>query len=339
MTFILSQYHYFHYKIILFLEKYFIGGNYNMFFLDAHCDTITKIMNTNEKLIENKYQVDLKRMSQFSTPVQFFAIWLHPKYYSNPLMEVLKGVDFFYEEINKNNSLIEYAGSYKEIKNNVKQNKISGVLTVEGGDVLEGRLEILRVLYKLGVRSLTLTWNNKNHLGYGAMEKEKNGLTDFGKAVVKEMNRLGMIVDVSHLSEEGFWDVNKNASKPFIASHSNAQTICNHPRNLSDSQIKAIAEVGGVIGINSYPFFLNSLGKANIEDFFKHIDYVIKLVGIDFIGLGCDFDGMDCVTEGLEDLSKIKNINTYLIKKYGDNGAEKILGLNFLRVIKETMDK
>jgi membrane dipeptidase len=292
-----------------------------MFIFDGHCDTITSSMNKNENLKENNCQLDLKRLSQFSSPVQFFAICLHPKKTSNPLNDILNAINYFYKETN------------------MKQNKTSGILTLEGAEVLEEGLEILDTLYKMGIRSIGLTWNYKNALGYGAMEKEKKGLTDYGKAVIKEMNNLGILVDVSHLSYTGFWDVEKIVSKPFIASHSNVKNICNHPRNLSDSQIKAIANSGGVVGINSYPLFLNESGKATIEDFLLHIDYVVNLVGIDYVGLGCDFDGIDFYTEGLEDVSAIKKLNSYLEKEYGETGAKKILGLNFLRVAKEILNK
>lgn len=310
-----------------------------MFIFDAHCDTLTKAMDKKEYLKQNNCQVDLKRLSQFSSPVQFFAICLHPKEYTNPLIEVLKIIDYFYQETEKNKELIQPALSYIDIENNIKNNKISGILTLEGGEVLEEGLDVLWLLYQSGIRSIALTWNYKNRLGYGAMEKEEKGLTDYGKAVIKEMNQLGIIVDVSHLSYKGFWDVEKIATKPFIASHSNVQSICCHPRNLTDTQIQAIANAGGVIGINSYPLFLNSSGKATLKDFLLHIDYIVNLVGFDFVGLGCDFDGIESYTEGLEDLSAIKKLSSLLIKEYGNKGAEKILGLNFLRVVKEVLNK
>lgn len=308
----------------------------NLFFLDAHCDTITRIMHTKDPLYKNNYQVDIERLKAFSNPIQFFAIWLHPKFYGNPLIQTLKAIDYFYEEIKKNENYIGYAGSLKEIERNISENKISAVLTVEGGEALEGEIEILRTLYRLGVRSMTLTWNYQNSIGCGALEEGlEKGLTDFGIEVVKEMNALGMIIDVSHLSESGFWDVKKISSKPFIASHSNARALCNHPRNLNDKQLKAIAEIGGVAGITTYPPFLNASGYAQIEDFFTHVDYMVQLIGIDYIGLGCDFDGMPTFTKGVEDVSKLRRICEHFEKKYGCSGAEKLLYKNFLRVIKE----
>ncbi|HHW67901.1 MAG: rane dipeptidase [Epulopiscium sp.] len=308
----------------------------NAFFLDAHCDTITKIMHTKESLYKNNDQVDIERLKNFSHPIQFFAIWMHPKFYGNPLIYTLKAIDYFYKEIEKNEPYIAAAVSLKEIERNIAENKISAVLTVEGGEALEGEIEILRTLYRLGVRCMTLTWNYQNCVGCGAMEEQlKKGLTDFGIEVVKEMNALGMLVDVSHLSESSFWDVKKTSSKPFIASHSNVREICNHPRNLSDKQLKAIADAAGVVGITTYPLFLNSSGEADIEDFFAHMDYMVKLIGIDYIGLGCDFDGIATFSKGLEDVSKLKKVCERLEKKYGCSGAEKILHKNFLRVIKE----
>lgn len=306
------------------------------FFLDAHCDTITRIMDTKEHLYKNNYQVDIERLKTFSHPIQFFAIWTHPKFYDNPFKQTIKAINYFYEEIKKNENYIAYAGSVKDIEKNIAENKISAVLSVEGGEALEGEIEVLRTLYRLGVRCMTLTWNYQNSIGYGALEEGlEKGLTDFGIQVVKEMNALGMIIDVSHLSESGFWDVKKLSSKPFIASHSNARALCNHPRNLSDQQLKAIADVGGVVGITTYPPFLNSSGSADIEDFFIHVDYMIKRIGIDYIGLGCDFDGIPIVTKGMEDVSKLKLVCEHFEKKYGCSGAEKLLHENFLRVMKE----
>jgi membrane dipeptidase len=164
------------------------------------------------------------------------------------------------------------------------------------------------------------------------------GLTPFGKKVVEEMNSLGMLVDVSHISEKGFWDVLELTRSPIIASHSNAQSICSHVRNLTDEQIKAIGKNGGVMGINFYPAFLNDSKKASVTDIVNHIEHMASLVGCDYIGIGADFDGVEALPEGINGLQDVeKVINTLLKLNYSQEWVEKIAGLNFLRVIKSVL--
>lgn len=144
--------------------------------IDAHCDTITKIMHQNKSLYKNKYQVDLERLQSFINPIQFFAIWTHPRFYQNPIIETLKGIDYFYKEIKENKDIVGLATSLGEIEKNISGKRISAILSIEGGEALEGQIEILRIFYRLGVRSMTLTWNYKNNIAYGAMEKTRKGL-------------------------------------------------------------------------------------------------------------------------------------------------------------------
>lgn len=306
--------------------------------VDGHCDTIVKIMKDGEELLKNEKQVDLIRLKQYGTPVQLFAIWLEPFFYPIALRQTLKYIDFYYQQVQKNKTMIRHCNSYKDIEKNKREGKISGILTLEGGEALEGEISMVRMFYQLGVRGITLTWNHRNQLGDGVEEKEtKGGLTRFGKEVVQEMNRLGMLIDVSHLSEPGFWDVAKITRKPFLATHSNAQAICNHKRNLTEMQMKAIAEKGGIIGLNLYPPFLIKNKKATIEDCLNQIAFMIRVVGTDYIGLGCDFDGIDATPQGLEEISKLDNLANEIGKKFGEETAEKIMGKNFSRVLKEIL--
>lgn len=215
---------------------------------------------------------------------------------------------------------------------------MAALLSVEGGECLNGELSILRQLYRLGVRSMLLTWNHRNLLADGVEEECGGGLTEFGRLVVAEMNRLGMIIDVSHLCEASFYEVISLSSKPVIASHSNAGAICPHVRNLNDSQLKTIAANGGVVGINFYPRFLNNTDKANLDDVVKHIEHVCSVTGENHIGIGADFDGIDCTPDGLEGTQCIPALFERLEQlNYGTGLLEKIAGLNFMRVIKQIL--
>lgn len=310
--------------------------NYHL--VDGHCDTIVKLLRDNGELYCNDKHLDIKRLKQYESALQFFAIWLNPNFYPIALRQTIKSIDFYYQQLELNKKWISHVNTYEEICKNKKKGKMSALLSLEGGEALEGELSCLRMFYRLGVRAVTLTWNHRNALGDGVAEKHtKGGLTEFGKEVVKEMNQLGMIVDVSHLSKAGFWDVEKVSGKPYIASHSNAKAICNTSRNLSDKQIKAIAQKGGVIGINLYPPFVAKKKSVAIEHIMLHIDYIIKLVGTDTLGLGCDFDGIESTPKDICEISDIKKLLEQIEKKYGESVAEKIAEKNYMRVLKELL--
>lgn len=302
------------------------------FLIDGHCDTITRLMEDNKELIKNDCHIDIEKLKNFNSPVQFFAIWLQPKYYKNPMEQTLKYIDFYNTQLEKYSEFISKAETVKDIEKNRNCNKISAVLTIEGGEAIE-EISSLKFLYDLGIRAISLTWNSNNKIA-GGIEENKIGLTDFGYSVVSEMNKLGIIMDVSHLSEKGFWDFDKVAENSYMASHSNVKNLCNNRRNLTDEQIKAIANKNGIIGINLYSDFLSDNGTSTIEDILKHIDYIIKLVGSDYIGFGCDFDGIDKTPELISDVSKLELVTQKIITLYGDSVAEKILHNNFMRVIK-----
>ena len=186
-----------------------------------------------------------------------------------------------------------------DIDRAIAAGKIAAFLSIEGGEALAGSLGVLRMLYKVGVRSLTLTWNGRNELGDGVGASGK-GLTAFGRAVVREMNDLGMLVDVSHLSERGFWDAMKVSTQPLIASHANCRALCDHPRNLTDAQIRAVAGQGGVIGVTFVPDFLGG-ETPSVDNVLDHIDHMIAVGGEDCVGLGSDFDGTKELPAGLAD--------------------------------------
>lgn len=312
-----------------------------MILVDAHCDTITSIMDANEALAENKGHIDLKRLKKYEDGfVQFFAAFISPKHAKmGALSRCLDIIDRLYQEFEINRNDIMLCRNYNDINAALESRKVAGVLTIEGGDALEGSISALRMLHVLGVRAITLTWNHRNQIADGVADAiTGGGLTPFGKEVVSEMNRLGMLVDVSHLSEAGFWDVMKTSASPIIASHSNAKSICNHRRNLTDEQLLALKENGGVTGINLCPDFLADDGKANMTHVLNHIEHIVAITGENTLGLGCDFDGIDSTPQGLEGIQFLQDIINELLKlNYNEKLVKKIAGENFLRVIKEVL--
>jgi len=309
---------------------------YKMIIVDAHCDTITKIMETGEELFSNKCHIDLERMTKVGKYVQFFAAFVDPAYgQAYAMKRAMQIIDRFYMEVEKNSSYISHCKNYQDITDTIYNNKIAAILSIEGGDALQGELSALRMFYKLGVRSICLTWNHRNEIADGVLDgSSAGGLTPFGKKVIEEMNRLGMIIDLSHISEKGFWDCMELTKKPLIASHSNAKKLCGHVRNLTDKQLCAIKENGGVVGINFYPNFLRDDGTAALKDILKHIEYMCSIIGTDHIGFGSDFDGIESLPEGVEGVHSMENVLNELSKlNYSDDDLEKIAGLNFLRVV------
>lgn len=309
--------------------------------IDFHCDTIAKIFTKGKQLNlkENNLQVDLNKLVKADSLAQFFALYIDYKQVNDPLKYSLKMLDRFYQEIKNNKEKIALVLNYKMLEENQKQGKISAFLTIEEGEVLEGELANLRNFYRLGVRLITLTWNYPNSIGYPNSKKEysNQGLTSFGKKVIKEMNRLGMIVDVSHLSDAGFYDVAQLSSKPFIASHSNARSLKDHPRNLSDKMIKLLAQNGGIIAINFYSSFLGDSKLSKIKDIVRHIKYIRDIGGIDVIALGSDFDGIDCGLE-IDNIGEIERLSAALKDDgFNDDELEKIFYKNGQRIIKEVL--
>ncbi len=310
---------------------------------DGHCDTILEVINHKRSLGSRTLvgHLDIPRMKEGGVDVQFFAVFIEDIYKPDrSLKRTLQLIDCFYKEIEKNQDDISLVTNYNQIEEVNSAGKIAAILSIEGGEALEGDLGVLRVLYKLGVRLLTLTWNQRNQIADGIGESRTgSGLTKFGLKVIDEMNRLGMLIDVSHLSETGFWDVIKRSKAPIVASHSNCYALCPHLRNLKDEQIKALADKGGVIGITFVPNFLtHEKRKTTVGDVVKHIDYLVEKVGVDYIGLGSDFDGTGGLPLGLEGVDKVPNITGELLDRgYKEKDIKKILGENFLRVFKEVV--
>lgn len=313
-----------------------------MSIIDLHCDTIYQLTNNKTlNLKENNLAIDINKLKSAGSLAQFFALFIDLNEHNKPFNRAMDMLNRFYEEIEKNHHDIEVARNYNELTSNEAEGKISGFLTIEEGEAVEGSIKNLRNFYDLGVRLITLTWNYENSIGYPNCKKEfmNKGLKPFGIDMVEEMNKLGMIIDVSHLSDGGFYDVARYSNKPFIASHSNSRLLCNHSRNLKDDMIKVISNKGGVIGINFEKSFLVEDGsRSSVEDMINHIKHIYKIGGKDVISIGSDFDGINPDNLEIGDMSQINKLICGL-ELAGFNGEliDKILYKNALRVIKEVL--
>lgn len=311
------------------------------FVVDAHCDTVLRLVKGASLAgPEPQGHVDLPRLAAGGVDLQIFALWVDARErrggFTVRCLELLEAVQ---REVAAHPDRLQLIRSRHDLSAARESGRIGVLLSIEGGEALEGSLAALRAFFRLGVRALGLTWNGRNELADGCGDADSGGgLTAFGRQVVEEMNRLGMVVDVSHLAERGFWDVLAISRHPIIASHSNARAVCDHRRNLTDAQIRALAEHGGVMGMNFFPEFLRSDGPATLEDVVRHIDHIVDLVGPDHVGLGSDFDGIDGTPIGLEDVSRLPALTEALLARgYDEASVEKILGGNFLRVFQTVL--
>lgn len=280
-----------------------------MHFSDFHIDTLRNILYANHDgdmdytFLENKGHVDLKRLRKSDYAAQIFACFTNigkPSLCSSYFDEVLQMIDVFYNGIKGHEDIIRYAGSYEDYKKNMEDGVISGFISTEGGGYIENDLDRLNYVYDRGVRFYGIIWNNINTLGYPNHEwtYQHEGLKPFGLEAIERCDELGLVIDVSHLNDGGFEDIIKYGKRPFMATHSNARALRNHPRNLSDDMIKKLANKGGLAGLNFYSAFLTDNGKSSIEAMIAHIKHFINVGGSEIIGLGTDFDGIP--SEGLE---------------------------------------
>jgi membrane dipeptidase len=278
-------------------------------------------------------------MKEGGVDCQTFAIYTGRKEgQHDALLTAMQMIDVFYREIEANKDGIVQVSSVDEIIKAKKAGKCSGLLAIEGSEPLMGDLGVLRNFFKLGVRMVSFTWNWRTPFADGLSASRANSkLTDLGVKAIEEMDRLGIILDTSHISDSCLWDIVDIKKTPFIASHSNSRSVCDHGRNLTDDMIRAIADHNGVTGMNFAPGFVAKDG-ATVEKLVDHIDYIVKLVGPNHVGLGSDFDGIGKPPVGLEDASKMPNITRELVRRgYSDEDIKKILGGNHLRVFKEIL--
>jgi membrane dipeptidase len=354
--------------------------------IDTHNDVTTPMTNDDYDLSGEPpapYRTSLERMKRGGLNAEFFSLYIKPTYVANggAARRTLDMIDAVYRASERHPDDLMMAYSAADIREAKRRGKIAALMGIEGGHAIENSLPTLREFYRLGVRYMTLTWNNTNDWAdAGRGEKKHNGLTDFGKDVVREMNRLGMLVDVSHVSDKTMSDALDISKAPIIASHSSARALAEHPRNIPDDLLRRIAKNGGVVQVNFYdPFVDAKAGAASderskrlkpqydaIEERYKdeperraeeedkldaanplqppvtlsklvdHIDYIVKIAGIDHVGLGADFDGAMDMPEGASDVSELPNITYELLRRgYSEKDIRKILGENFLRVFAE----
>jgi len=361
----------------------------NAILVDTHNDFLSKAVDAHmvfDTDLRGSTQTDLARIREGGVKVQVWSIFCDDHYGKGSAFKYAnQELDSLYAIVARNPKTMQIVYSYKEIMRAVASNKLACLSGVEGGHMIEDNLDYIDSFYKRGVRYMTLSWNNSTSWSTSAMDESQQafkvtayGLNDFGKQVVRKMNQLGMMVDVSHIGEKTFWDVIATTSKPVIASHSSVYTLCPVFRNLKDDQIKAIAKNGGVIQVNFYSEFLDSTYGRKKDAFIKfhknefdsmatvknagistsiyfsrkykneydsmrppfsvlldHIDYIVKLVGVDYVGLGSDFDGIDSAPLGLDGVEDFPKITEGLVKRgYSESDIKKILGENFLRVLK-----
>lgn len=310
------------------------------FVIDLHNDVL-ELMQEGEDIGESnpQYQSDLPRFKAGGVDAQIFAMW--PNVGSNPsegYEQVIEYANKFFDQVDKNSFSFTQARNPSELQEGLNEGKFVGILAVEGGSAIEDDLNKLQEFYDLGARYMTITWNYNSNWAVSARDAESKtrGLTDFGKQVIRMMDSLGIIIDVSHTGVKTIEDILSVTKNPIIASHSGVWKLNNHYRNLTDAQIVSIAKSGGLIGVVFYKSFLSRSNDVTIETVIQHIDYIKKLVGINFIALGSDFDGGITTPVGLEDVSKFPNL-TYELLKHGYTIPEvkQILGGNFLRVFNE----
>ena len=300
-------------------------------FIDAHADTISRAMlpNRNQGLYKNNIDVDFVRLQEYDAPVQVFVLWCSDRYVSTAFSRTNLMIDFFEREVEKHKDIIELALDLEDIERIARAGKISAILSIEGGEALMGKIENLDHFYNRGVRIFAPTWNRENELGYGQAQGSSRGLKPFGIECIKRMDELGIIMDVSHLNEAGFWDAHNNSTRPYMASHSNAYAVTPHARNLKDDQIKAIIDRGGIIGFNMYPLLLTQTDKASMDDVLAHFRHFIKIGAGNHLGLGCDFDGIPTMPAGIKGVESLKSFAVTLAGEFDEDTSFKIMESNF----------
>ena len=366
--------------------------HFNSILVDTHNDipstAIEKKLSFDMDL-KNKTHSDLKRMKEGGVDVQLFSIWCDGNQ-SSPFAWANREMDTVMAWTNRNPGNMVLTFTPNEIYKAVKEKKLAVMFGVEGGHMIENDLSKLDALFKRGAKYMTLTWNNSTDWATSALDEttksdslKHKGLTAFGKEVVKRMNELGMLVDLSHVGEQTFWDAINITAKPVLVSHSCVYTLCPHRRNLKDDQIKAVGKNGGVIHLNFYSGFLDSsfekrsdaftkkhktemdsLLKINPEPYFMqvylfekypdevktlrpplsilfdHLDYIVKLIGVDYVGLGSDFDGVNSLPQQMDDVTCYPLITKGLMERgYSKKDIRKILGGNFLRLFEVNQPK
>jgi len=306
---------------------------------------------------ELRTHTDLRRLRAGGVDAQFFSIFPHSRYAKTPgasRKRALAMIDALLEQIRRHSDQLELAGSAAEVRRIAASGRIAALMGLEGGHAIENDLANLRDFQARGVRYMTLTWTNTNDWADSSGDEPRHGgLTDFGRDVVREMNRLGMLVDISHVSDETFWDALQVTTQPVIASHSSARALTDVPRNMSDEMLRAVGENGGVVMVNFGGNFIDPrkagiartlwdalvhLGPSPVPLalLLDHIEHVARVAGSDHVGLGSDFDGTLFLPEGASDVAGYPNVTAGLAARgWSDDDLRKLLGENVLRVLEQ----
>ena len=356
--------------------------------IDTHADTPGRLVDENFDLTQDAGTgyLDFNKIKAGNLGAEFFSIWVEPKAFKgNESQRALDMIDAVYEQARRHPGKMMMAFSTDDILTAHREHKLAALLGVEGGHAIEGDIRVLRDYYRLGVRYMTLTWSNTNQLGdsSGDMDDKSiqhhNGLTPFGRQVVGEMNRMGMMVDISHVADSTFYQALEVSRAPVIASHSSSRALTNAPRNMTDDMLVALARKNGVAQVNFYCAFVSEkyretaaqlaaqhdpdyetvqalfikpqtpevkkqleaakarlaskLPRPPMSDLIDHIDHMVKVAGVDHVGLGSDFDGIDCSPQGIDSAADLPKITEALSQRgYKASDIDKILGGNLMRV-------
>ena len=306
---------------------------------DGHCDTGALLCEGND-LYKNDLHLDIERMKTYEKYIQVFAAFTDVTQISTtPMKHCMNILNKLRSEIEKNSEDISLIDSAESLEDVLNSEKCGGILAIEGGEALMGELSALKMYYDMGVRLITLTWNHANEIADGIEVSRGGGLTRFGRQLVSALEDMGIVIDVSHLSVKGFWDVVECTKYPFCASHSCVKELCGHPRNLDDDQIRAMIERDCVIGINFYPLFLNE-GKASIDDVIRHVEYIVNMGGENCVALGSDFDGVGFLPNKITGAESMNGIEEALINHgFSAKQTNKILFENFYRLFYKTITR
>ena len=315
--------------------------------VDLHCDTLMPIYIDGHTLRNWTGHINLEKLQQGGSMVQCFAIFIptnrsaeYHHVHEEPYAYFRGCADAFDREMAANADVIRPVRCMADIEKNRQEGKLSAMLTVEDGVPVDGKIQRVQEFYDRGVRMVALTWNYENSIGFPCSddpEKHMLGLKPFGLEVVSKMDELGMVIDTSHLSEGGFWDIVKHGKKPFVASHSCARALRDHRRNLTDEQLRALANKGGVCGVNFCSGFLRKNAETtSVEDLIRHMKHMVNVAGVDTVALGSDFDGIEDNLE-FKDFAGMPQVVDAIEKNFSADAADKICHGNALRVFKDVI--
>ena len=316
-----------------------------MFLLDSHCDTPTQIVRGRDLSKDNENaHIDIPKLKRGGVDAAFFALYIPARLSENAAYEcALRQYEAVKDVVQSNPCSVAFALTEAQAHENKANGLFSVFLGLENGSPIGHSLERLQEFYDKGVRYMTLCHSKDNQICDScAGNRTWGGLSPFGREVVAEMNRLGMLIDVSHVSDDTFYDVLECSTSPVVATHSCCRALADHPRNMTDDMIKALAAKGGVIQINFYPVFLQDDYELESQSsvipsytrIADHIDHVVELVGIDHVGIGSDFDGIEVAPDGLEDVSKMPVLFDELRRRvYSEDDLAKLASRNFFNVL------